>query len=105
MLLLQDSEDKDYSDEAIAIMLLGCTLPGFWEEDFLEEQNERVRSANKKSKFDDTDELFENVYFSTDPICSEADFERRFRMPRSVLECINHGLDGRGMFSSDSMPQ
>ena len=54
--------------------------------------------TNKRRGFEKGMRLFHDMYFRPSSIYDEADFERRFRMPRQLFERIKTDLLGRGLF-------
>jgi Plant transposon protein len=64
-----------------------------------DEQRIRDKSANKARDFKRANDLVVNHYFSgRESVYNEQDFERRFRMPRSVFNRIHDALMGRDPF-------
>lgn len=58
----------------------------------------RTRKPNKSRNFRDAYDRFQRLYFDEGAVYEATDFERRFRMPRSVFERICEGIIGRGLF-------
>ena len=57
------------------------------------------KSPNKDRDFAGAyDRLVKDYFSGTDSVYNEQDFERRFRMPRSIFEKVKGGIMGRGSF-------
>lgn len=95
-----ESDDCGSDDEAIAMMVIDGTLPGFSirGEKAVALSFPRVRRANKDRDFNESDRRFTRLYFGENPVYDENDFERRFRMPRGMFNRIFEGLNGKGIF-------
>lgn len=100
--LLYDSDDSDASDEIIATMLLNGVLPGVRFDDNTEDDEGlpiiRMSSGNKKRAFSDCDARFDRLYFSDLCVYDGRNFERRFRMPRTVFDRVLQGIHRKGLF-------
>lgn len=103
-----DAQSSDASDssnsndviDTISAMLVDGLIPGASPnvDDYDVDKPRRVRAPNKARLFEHGEKEFVRKYFCENAVYDEADFERRFRMPRSVFKRIVHGLSGRGLF-------
>ena len=86
--ILFDSDGVDEEDDDTAI----------WESSS-DEEEEQKRSPNKKRDFIAANQQLLSFYFNgRESIYDEKDFERRFRMPRSVFDEIHGRLMGQDPF-------
>ena len=103
-----DAQSSDASDssnsndviDTISAMLVDGLIP--WAspnvDDYDVDKPRRVRAPNKARLFEHGEKEFVRKYFCENAVYDEADFERHFRMPRSVFKRIVHGLSGQGLF-------
>ena len=69
------------------------------EEDFRFKRKKREKAPNKRRDFHCAYETLVRNYFSRrESVYSEQDFERRFRVPRTIFNRINDALMGRAPF-------
>lgn len=93
--------DSDFSDidDIVAQMLLDGSFTVAVFDESSDDDTPRVRSVNKKRSFVSYDSRFNLLYFNQLFVYTEADFERRFRMPRSVFDRFMTGISGRDIFT------
>lgn len=91
------TEDNDGFEEIAEIVASG-DIAGFHPlSSSSESDEERPRKRRNKARdFQDTHRRFERLYFTNNPVYSEADFERRFRIPRRIFERIDRTIRGKG---------
>lgn len=87
IVLDSDGEDEEAGDSMI------------WDSSSDEEEPEKKKSANKKRDFMAAHQQVVSFYFNgRESVYDEKDFERRFRMPRSVFDKIRSKLMGTEPF-------
>lgn len=93
-------QEQEIDDGIIEVVLLGALLDDSSDEDESTWGGSRPgKSPNKERDFAGAYEQLTRDYFSgEESIYDEQDFNRRFRMPRSVFDKINNGINGRGSF-------
>lgn len=96
------SELNDDFDDIVASIESG-DIQGFHplSSDSESEEPPPKRARNKDRDFTEAFRRFQRYYFTANPVYSEADFERRFRMPRRLFERIELTLRGKGEFRAD----
>jgi hypothetical protein len=88
----EEGEDDDDEDDDEA-NVDGHGEPGQWG------GSRPGRAPNKDRNFARADKLLREYYFSGEAsLYDEIDFERRFRMPRSVFRRVHDNVIGRGLF-------
>jgi hypothetical protein len=84
-MFLEEEDEEGEEDEANDDRQWGGSRPG--------------KAPNKNRNFSQADRILREHYFSGEAsIYDEHDFERRFRMPRSVFIRVYEGVVGRGTF-------
>lgn len=74
-------------------------MEGLFDSSSDEEAKKKEKSPNKQRDFKMANDLLVSQYFSgRESVYSEADFERRFRMPRTVFQRIHDALMGTDPF-------
>ena len=105
-------EDSDSSDEdhqvvvstfaaaSEALRNIQSSIELFFNSDDEEEDDERkIRVQDKKRDFDAAYNHIQLQYFNgVESIYTEADFENRFRVPRSIFQRIYTTIHGNGLF-------
>ena len=105
-------EDSDSSDEdhqvvvstfaatSEALRNIESSIQLFFNSDDEEEDDERkIRVQDKKRDFDAAYNHIQLQYFNgVESIYTEADFENRFRVPRSIFQQIYTTIHGNGLF-------
>lgn len=85
---------NDDIEEVAALIALG-QLPGIQPfEDSSSDEERAPRRPNKNRDFDEAFKRFQRYYFKDECVYSEADFERRFRMPRALFERLEAAILG-----------
>lgn len=88
-------EEEAANDDSIAAMLFDSSS----DDDDYDDDLERGRCSNKKRDFIAANHrLVANYFNGHDSIYSEADFERRFRVPRNIFNRIHDQLKGTAPF-------
>lgn len=86
-------------DENRNYLLATGILPGIEARSGLPPQGAQVgKRGNIPRQFKEAYQRLMHDYFSYTPKYGERDFERRFRMPRSVFEKIYERIEGKGIF-------
>lgn len=95
-----DSSSSDDIDDIIVMAATSMLADMEMELDFniMDETVYRGKAANKSRSFVSAESDFNRKYFCLGSVYNDVDFERRFRMPRTVFERIQNGLMGRGIF-------
>ena len=87
----------DSSDENVHYLLSNGIVPGFIST-IRNRGAQPGRSANKNREFHEAYLRLMTDYFGDSPKYDEHDFERRFRLPRSVFNKIHAAVVGNGVF-------
>ena len=93
-----DDFENDDDFEVIETLVSTRQIAGFSVESDEEENERSPRKRNKRRDFSATSERFEGFYSSDQSVYSDADYERRFRMPKVLFTIIEQGITGRGEF-------
>lgn len=94
----ESSSDSEDIIHQIAMMVADEALPGFEVSETSQQQNVQAKERNKERDFQGAEEKFRRQYLDSDAVYNDADFERRFRMPRSVFIRLLNALWGKGIF-------
>lgn len=92
------SDESDDSIEAIALMVFKGLLPGTGGDEMHDLEHVWMRAPNKQRNFRVADMGIDQFYFGREPLNNKANSVRRFRIPRSIFNCIKWVLHGRGFF-------
>ena len=106
---MEDSESSDEDNQVVvstfaaaqeALRNMESSIELFFNSDDEEEDDERkIRVQDKKRDFDAAYNHIQLQYFNgVESIYTEADFENRFRVPRSIFQRIYTTIHGNGMF-------
>lgn len=96
---MSSSSETEELLDAIGAMIADGTMEGVGSGDNWDDtQRFRTRARNKDRCFWAAEKNFRHKYFDEDAVYDDADFERRFRMPRAVFDRVRIGLTGRSIF-------
>lgn len=98
--LISDSLNREAKLDTIYEMVVEGLLPGTPLHDDEDESDKprRFPAPTKAKLFELRAKEFIRKYFPDNSAYDQASFQRRFRIPRSVLERLAHGLYGRRIF-------
>lgn len=98
---LRDSSEEDHDlGDMIATLIAQGDIPGFSQLDgsVPSKKPHKEQMANKDRNFALAKQRFDRYYLRTTKSTSESDFERRFRMPRTLFSKIEQALYRKGEF-------
>lgn len=94
-----DNFDDDEEFEVIALLVSTSQISGFGAESSNDCESERgLRKRNKQHDFKAALERFDRIYFSSESLYSNNDFERRFCMPKAVFITVEKAVIGKEEF-------
>lgn len=84
----------------IAKLIVSNALPGVngleMDEESSEDEVKAPRAASKKRDFRETARHVDRLYFNSEQVYDEKDFERHFRVRRRIFDRIEPELQGNG---------